>query len=63
MTADAAAAGGRIGVVTAGKGWNPGSTLFYTEFTDGSPAGGHTTGSLTDLGQAWADICPNAVTP
>lgn len=44
-------------------GWELGSTLSYTEFTDGSPAGGHTTGSLTDLGQAWAAICPNAVTP
>lgn len=43
-------------------GWSLGSTLFYTEFSDGSPAGGHTFSS-TDLSQAWSNICPNAVGP
>ncbi|MGH8041125.1 MAG: alpha/beta hydrolase family esterase [Rudaea sp.] len=43
-------------------GWTLGSTLYYTEFTDGSPPGGHTY-SAADLAQVWGNLCRAAVTP
>ncbi len=43
-------------------GWTTGTTLFYTVFTDGSPAGGHTY-SIANLAQVWSNLCPKAVTP
>ena len=45
-----------------GAGWDLDNTLFYTEFSDGSPPGGHTF-SAAGLNAAWTAICPNAVTP
>jgi poly(3-hydroxybutyrate) depolymerase len=49
-------------VAFAAAGWELGNTLFYTEFSDGSPAGGHTF-SAADLSQAWHNLCPHAVIP
>jgi len=43
-------------------GWQQGDTLFYTEFTDGSPPGSHTY-TATHLGDVWHNLCPNAVIP
>lgn len=43
-------------------GWNLGTTLFYTVFTDGNPPGGHTY-TTADLQQVWTNLCPNAVIP
>ena len=43
-------------------GWNVGTNLFFTEFTDGSPAGGHTY-TTAHLAQVWTNLCPNAATP
>lgn len=42
--------------------WSLGTTLFYTVFSDGSPAGGHTY-TTTHLQQDWTNLCPNAVVP
>lgn len=43
-------------------GWTLGTTLWFTVFTDGNPAGGHTY-STADLAQVWTNLCPSAVTP
>lgn len=43
-------------------GWNLGTTLFYTEFSDGSPPGGHTY-TAAHLQQVWNHLCPNALMP
>ncbi|MDR3388548.1 MAG: hypothetical protein P4L92_15990 [Rudaea sp.] len=43
-------------------GWNLGTTLFYTVFTDGYPPGGHIY-TAADLQQVWTNLCPNAVIP
>jgi poly(3-hydroxybutyrate) depolymerase len=43
-------------------GWVLGGNLFYTEFTDGNPPGGHTY-TTAHLGDTWHNLCPNAVTP
>ncbi|HZP65717.1 MAG TPA: hypothetical protein VFB32_05355 [Rudaea sp.] len=43
-------------------GWTSGDTLFFTEFTDGNPPGGHLY-TTADLHDVWTNICPNAVVP
>ena len=43
-------------------GWNLGTTLYFTVFTDGNPPGGHTY-STADLAQVWGNLCRAAVTP
>ena len=45
-----------------GAGWTQGTTLWFTVFTDGNPAGGHTY-SAGDLAQVWTNLCRAAVTP
>jgi poly(3-hydroxybutyrate) depolymerase len=42
-------------------GWTLNDTLFYTEFSDGSPAGGHIY-TATHMAQAWSNLCSSAVT-
>lgn len=43
-------------------GWSPGSTLFYTTFTDGNPPGGHTY-TIPQLSDIWRNLCRAAVVP
>jgi poly(3-hydroxybutyrate) depolymerase len=43
-------------------GWNLGTTLWFTVFTDGTPAGGHTY-TIPQLSDIWTNLCRAAVTP
>jgi poly(3-hydroxybutyrate) depolymerase len=43
------------------RGWTLGTEFYYTAFTDGSPAGGHTY-TTAHLNAIWSHLCPWAVT-
>jgi poly(3-hydroxybutyrate) depolymerase len=44
------------------NGWVLNDTLIYSEFSDGTPPGGHTY-TLDQLATHWAYMCPYAVSP